>query len=419
MTAKPSGSRRLLVLMFGFGFVSGLPLALSGFTFRQWLTEGGASLETIGLMANLGLPYTFKFLWAPVLDQLSAPGLLARFGRRRGWLLAVQPPLAVCVLWLAAGDPTTAPLAAIAAVALIAFFSATQDIAIDAWRIESFEPDMQGLANAVYVWGYRVAMLVSGAGVIAAAGSLGWHGALFGVAVLAAAGMLVTLVAPEPRVVLPPREAGPVARVGRAIIDSLWEFLRRPGAIPILLYVALFNLGEAMAGVMLAPFYRHLGFDRAAVATAIGPFSLFATMGGIGLGGWLVSRLGLARALIATGFFQMAAMGMYMWLSLAPGDHPVLYATVVVEAFAGGLATAAFLAYLSTLCSPLHTATQFALLTSIAPFASHTLGGFSGYLAARVGWTEFYAVSMLCSLPAMLLMLYILRRYPPRLRLQT
>ncbi len=413
-----SHARRLLALMFAFGFVSGLPLALSGFTFRQWLTEGGASLQTIGLMANLGLPYTFKFLWAPVLDQLSPP-LFARLGRRRGWILLVQPMLAGCVLWLALGDPTLAPLAAIGASALIAFFSATQDIAIDAWRIETFSPDQQGMANAVYVWGYRVAMLVSGAGVIAAAGVVGWRGALLGIAALAAAGILVTLAVPEPRVDLPPREAGPLSRVGRAIVDSLWEFLRRPGAVPILLYVALFNLGEAMAGVMLAPFYRDLGFNRAAVATAVGPFSLFATMAGIGLGGWLVGRLGLARALIATGFFQMAAMAMYIWLSVSPGDHLVLYSTVVAEAFAGGLATAAFISYLSTLCSPLYTATQFALLTSVAPFASHTLGGFSGYLAARVGWTEFYAISMLCSLPAMLLMLYILRRYPPRPRVHT
>ncbi len=400
--------------MFAFGFVSGLPLYLSGFTFRQWLTEGGASLQTIGLMANLGLPYTFKFLWAPVLDHVAAPGLLARFGRRRGWMLLAQPPLAAAVLWLASGDPTAAPLAAIAAAALIAFFSATQDIAIDAWRIESFPPDDQGLANAVYVWGYRVAMLVAGSGVLWAAGHVGWHLALGAMAVLAACSILVTLVAPEPRVALPSMREPVIPRVLHAVVDSFREFLTRPGVAPILAFVALFNLGEAMAGVMLAPFYRFLGFNRAAVAGAIGVPSLFATMAGIGLGGLLVNRIGLARALIATGFIQMFAMSFYVWLSVAPGQPALLYATVVVESFTQGLATAAFLAYLSTLCSPLHTATQFALLTSLAPLASNTLGGFSGYLAASVGWTEFYLIAMLCSLPAMLLMLLILRRYPPR-----
>jgi len=414
-TASVSGARRQLAIMLAFGFVSGLPLALSGFTLRQWLTEGHVSLESIGLTASIGLPYTFKFLWAPVLDQVRPLGWLGRLGRRCGWLLTVQPLLALACLWLAASDPTAAPVATVAAALCIAFCSATQDIAIDAWRIESFPVELQGVANAVYVWGYRIAMLVSGAGVIAAAGWVGWHAALLAVAALAAAGMAVTLAAREPAVAAPyagqPADAPRAARrVARAVVGSLSEFLRRRGALLVLGYVALFNLGEAMAGVMLAPFYKHLGFNSAAVATAIGPFSLFPSMAGIGVGGWLVARLGLGRAMISTGFFQMAAMAMYVALSLAPGDHPLLYATVVVETFAQGLATAAFLAYLSGLCSTEHTATQFALLTSVAPLAANTLGGLSGYLAAYLGWTVFYGVAMLASLPAMLLMLVILRR---------
>ena len=411
--ASVSGARALLGIMLAFGFVSGLPLALSGFTLRQWLTEGHISLQAIGLTASIGLPYTFKFLWAPVLDQIRPPGPLGRFGRRRGWMLAAQPLLALACLWLAASDPAAAPTATVAAALCIAFCSATQDIAIDAWRIESFPLALQGAANAVYVWGYRIAMLVSGAGVIAAAGWIGWHAALFAVAALAAAGMLVTLTAREPAVAAPyagqPAGAA-LGRVGRAVVGSLSEFLARRGAALVLGYVALFNLGEAMAGVMLAPFYQHLGFNRAAVATAIGPFSLFASMAGIGLGGWLVARLGLGRAMVSTGFFQMAAMAMYVALSLAAGNHALLYATVVVETFAQGLATAAFVSYLSGLCSTEHTATQFALLTSVAPLAANTLGGLSGYLAAALGWTVFYAVAMLASLPAMLLMLVILRR---------
>ena len=400
--------------MLAFGFVSGLPLSLSGFTLRQWLTEGHVSLAAIGLTANIGLPYTLKFLWAPVLDHVAPPGALARFGRRRGWLLTVQPWLAFAALVLALSDAAATPVLTIAAAGAIAFFSATQDIAIDAWRIETFPARLQGAANAVYVWGYRAAMLVSGAGVIYGAGALGWHGALLVVAVLLALAAVVTLVAPEPHVA-PRAEAakGVIARARAAAVDSLTDFLARPGAVPILGYVALFNLGEAMAGVMLAPFYRSLGFDRAAVAATSGPFTLPATMLGIGFGGWLVARLGLARALILTGFAQMAAMAMYVLLSASAGDHAVLFATVIVEAFAQGVATAAFLAYLSTLCSVEHTATQFALLTSVAPLASHTVGGFSGYLAQATGWTAFYTLAMLASLPAMLLMLHILRRYPP------
>jgi PAT family beta-lactamase induction signal transducer AmpG len=226
--------------------------------------------------------------------------------------------------------------------------------------------------------------------------------------------MVITLLADEPPA--PETQAsamGLLARSLHAVRGPLWDFLGRPGAVPILAYVALFNLGEAMAGVMLAPFYRSLGFDRAAVAAAVGPFSLVATLAAIALGGVLVARLGLSRALISTGFIQMAAMAMYVVLSWSAGNHAALYTTVVVEAFAQGLATAAFLAYLSSLCSPHYAATQYALLSSVAPLASHTVGGFSGYLAQATGWTEFYTLAMLASLPAMMIMLYILRRYPP------
>ncbi|MDE2199944.1 MAG: MFS transporter [Rhodospirillales bacterium] len=388
--------------MGGFGFASGLPLALSGFTLQQWLTEGHVARSVIGLTANIGLPYTLKFLWAPLLDEIHPlPGL----GRRRGWLLAIQPLLVLACLWLALSN------ASIAAAFAIALLSATQDIAIDAWRIETFPPDRQGLATAVYVWGYRVAMLVSGSGVIAAVSLVGWHVALLGITALATLAIGVTLLAAEP----PPAAARPLranwmARGWSALRDPLADFLGRAGAIPVLAYVALFYLGEGMAGVMLAPLYRDLGFDRVAVATAIGPFSLFATMAGIGLGGALVARIGLRRALVGTGFTQMAAMAMYVWLSVSPGSHALLFATVLVEALVGGLASAAFLAYLSTLCTASFAATQYALLSSLAPLAARTVAGFSGYLAQAVGWPAFYTIAMLASLPAMMIMLYNIRR---------
>ena len=401
-----------LPAMLAFGFGSGLPLLLSGFTLRQWLTERGVSLELIGLLSSIGLPYTLKFLWAPVLDQVAPPGPLRRLGRRRGWMIAAQLPMALAIAALACSDAGVSPRGAIIAATFVAFFSATQDIGIDAWRIESFPLDRQGVANAVYVWGYRIGMLAARSGVLAAAGWIGWRGALLGTAGLSALGMAVTLAAPEPEVALPPRPAGQVlARVGTAAVESLRDLLARRGAGPILAYVALFNLGEAMAGIMLPSLYHALGFGRTTVA-ALGPFILGGTMAGITAGGWLVARLGVARALIATGFFQMAAMAMYVWLALAPSDHGLLFATTIIEAFAQGCATAAFLAYLSGLCSSAHTATQFAVLTSVAPLAANTVGSLSGFLAASVGWPAFYALAMLAALPGMLLMLFILGRYP-------
>jgi len=402
-----------LWLMAAYGFVAGLPLPLSGFTFRLWLSEGGVSLALIGLTANIGLAYSLKFLWAPVLDQASPPGPLQRLGRRRGWLLAIQPALVLGAVLLALSDPAGAPLAAMAAAGLVAFLSASQDIVVDAWRIESFPPRRLGEAMAAYVWGYRIAMLIATSGAIAAAGSVGWHAALLGVAALIALGVPVTLLAPEPRVAgLTAAAASLGGRFRRAVLDPLTEFLSRPGVFTILAFVALFKLGEAMAGIMTAPFYRALGFNRDAIA-AVGPFSLVGTLAGITFGGWLVARIGVGRALLWTGWVQTLAMGMYLLLAYSAGDHHVLYGTVVTEAFAQGMADAAFLTYLSGLCAVAFTATHYALLSSLAAIAVHTLGGFSGVLANAVGWKWFYALCMLAALPSMALMLRLLRRHPP------
>ena len=400
-----------LAVMAAFGYLAGLPLPLSGFTLTQWLAEGSVSLQAIGLTANIGLAYTLKFLWSPLFDQMPP---LASLGRRRGWLVLIQPLLAASVALLAMTDPHVHPLPTFLAAALVAFLSASQDVAIDAWRIEIFPPERQGAALAGYVIGYRAAMLTSGAGVIWGAGLLGWHGALLAVAGLMALGVVVTLLAPEP----PRPEAvvsrtGLTARVAEAVVEPLREFLARPGAWAVLAYVALFYLDEALAGKMLAPLYRHLGFDRAAVALATGPLALGATMLGYAVGGLLVGKFGMARALIATGFTQMGFMSMYVALTLLPGSHAMLYATVIAEAFVQAMAVAAFVAYLSSLCALRFTATQYALLSSVAALASHTVGGVSGFAAAAVGWTPFYAMTMFAALPSMLLMLYILRRHPP------
>jgi MFS transporter, PAT family, beta-lactamase induction signal transducer AmpG len=409
---EAGGTRRHLWIMAACGFVCGLPLPLSGFTLRLWLSVGGVSLAVIGLTANIGLAYSLKFLWAPLLDHSAPPGALRHFGRRRGWLLVIQPALAAAAVLLALSNPAGAPAFSLAAGALVAFLSASQDIVVDAWRIELFPPRLQGAAMAAYVWGYRIALLISTTGVIAAAARVGWHAPLVAVAALIALGVVITLLAPEPHGTVRQAIVGFAARMRQAVLEPLAEFLSRPGAIGILLFVALFKLGEAMAGIMTAPFYRALGFSHDAIA-ATGPFSLVATLAGITLGGGLVARIGVGRALLWTGWAQTIAMLMYVWLSLSAGDHRVLYGTVSVEAFAQGMADAAFITYLSGLCSMAFTATHYALLSSVAALTVHTLGGFSGVLAAALGWTHFYMLCSLAALPAMLLMLWLLRRYPP------
>jgi len=396
--------------MAAFGFACGLPLPLSGFTLRQWMTEGAVSLGAIGLTANIGLAYSLKFFWAPLLDQVRPP--LAKLGRRRGWLAFLQPALTLACVCLALSDPTRAPVGAVAAAISVAILSASQDIVVDAWRIESFPQALQGAALAVYVWGYRCALLVSGAGAIAMAGWLGWHGALLGVAAISLLALPVTLFAPEPDAT--ERAIRATGSFMRQFAAPLREFLGRPGAWVIIAFVALYRLGEAMAGVMLAPLYRSLGFDRALVAVANGPISLTATLVGITAGGWLVGRFGLGRALLVTGFGQMAAMFMYVALAASAGNRHMLFATSLVEALSEGLADAAFITYLSGLCAMAFTATQYALLTSLAAVASRTVGGLSGFIAERLGWIEFYTFTAFATVPSMLVMVYLIRRYPPK-----
>ena len=402
-----------LFLMGAFGFFAGLPLPLSGFTLRQWLTEGGTSLAAIGLTANIGLAYTLKFLWSPILDQARPPGPLARLGRRRGWLMTIQPLLAAACLLLATADPVRAPAQLLVAAVSIAFLSASQDIVIDAWRIETFPERSQGIALASYVWGYRLALLVAGAGAIGLVGHLGWQGSLLVMAALVLSSTIATFLAHEPARAAAIAEAqGLAARFRGAILEPFADFWRRPGAGQILAFVLLFKLGEALAHTMAVPFYNSLGFDRAQVALATGVPSLIASLAGALAGGWLVVRIGTGRALICTGFMQMASMTLYFALAVSGGDTRILLAKILLESFAEAMADAAFLTYLSSLCSTAFTATQYALLSSLAAVGLRTIGGLSGVLAASLGWERFYAMTIFAALPAMLLMVKLLRRFP-------
>jgi PAT family beta-lactamase induction signal transducer AmpG len=406
-----------LALITALGFASGLPLALSGFTLRMWLSADHLGLGVIGLTANIGLAYTLKFLWSPVFDEVRPPFL----GRRRGWLIIVQVALMLCIAALGLSDPLHGVGLVLGIGAVLAFVSASQDILIDAWRIETFEPRAQGAALAGYIWGYRGALLISGAGVIALSVKTGWHAAILGMAVLALVGPVATLLAAEPEVARDIVPSGFGARFTEAVRAPLAEFLSRRGALVIIAFIILFRLGEALAGVMLPPYYHFLGFNRVAIALANGPIALAATLAGAALGGVLVARLGVGRALLVTAFFQTAALLMYPALGLFPGQPHMLVATSVLESFAEGFADAAFLTYLSGLCHPEFTATQYALLSSLAPIALRTIGGLSGFMAAKLGFIPFFVMSAFSALPAMALMLVILRFYPPvdqRLRLR-
>jgi PAT family beta-lactamase induction signal transducer AmpG len=322
---------------------------------------------------------------------------MAYFGRRRGWLLVTQIALAAAVALLSFCNPAQAvwPVAAMAVA--VAFLSATQDISIDAWRIEAFPPALQGAALAVYVWAYRAALFVAGAMALRFVGSLGWHGVILALAGLLALAPVATLLAARP----PGERAltGPWS-LRLTIWEPLREFLGRPGAGLVLAFIMLFKLGEVLAGRMATPFYNSLGYDRVQISNAIGLPGIAASLLGFAFGGWLV----------ATGFVQMASMGLYFALAYSGGDPAILIMKVVLENFAETMADAAFLSFLSSLCAPGYTATQYALLSSLAVVPLRTVGGFSGFLAQAMGWVPFYALTIFAAVPAMLIMLLLVRR---------
>jgi PAT family beta-lactamase induction signal transducer AmpG len=407
-----SAQRGALALMLGYGFVSGVPLTLCTFTLQQWFATAGVSVQAIGLLAFVGLPYTLKFLWSPVFDR-APPAMVRGFGRRRGWLLLVQPMLAVACCGVALTDPRRhAVLTALLAL-LLAFLSASQDVLIDAWRIGTFAERRQGAALAAYLWGYRGAMVVAESGVIWVSVRLGWHVPLLGMAAALAAGMVLTLAAAEPDAAPEILTAGGLwARAEQAVWHPLRDFLARDGAWEVLAFVILFQLGKVFADLQAAPFYRYaLGFSSNDVAAANFLPRIVGLLGGALCGAWLVARLGTGRAVLLTGGAQAAALALYVALLAVPTEA-MLWTKVGFEFFAASAANAAFLTYLSTLCARAYTATQYALLSSVAALAFHTVGGLSGFAAHAMGWGGFYTATVLASLPALLIMLHLHRRPP-------
>ncbi|HYP62396.1 MAG TPA: MFS transporter, partial [Acidocella sp.] len=279
--------------------------------------------------------------------------------------------------------------------------------------IESFAPRLQGAALAGEVWGWRVAFLVSNAGVIALSIKTGWHVAVALMALLALLGPLAALLAPEPVVEREAAAGGFKARFLQAVREPLTEFLSRRGAAVAIGFILLFRLGGALGATMLAPFYTSLGFNRAAIAVASGPISLVCGLAGTGLGAVLVARIGVGRALLFTALLQVAALCLYPVLGLYPHLPHILLIISAVESFTDAFSDTAFLSYMSGLCHPEHTATQYALLSSLAPLALHTVAGGSGFLAARIGFVPFFITAAAAALPGIVLLLVILRFYPP------
>jgi PAT family beta-lactamase induction signal transducer AmpG len=415
--------RLIAVLLMGFS--SGLPLALTFGTLSYWLAEVGVSLTAIGLFGLVRTSYSLKFLWSPLIDRLPIPFLTSRLGRRRSWALTIQLPLALAIFALGRTDPRIDPAATALAAVVVAFLSASQDIVIDAYRIELLRPEEQGAGAASTQWGYRFGMLASSAGALYAASFGGWRFAYELMAALMLVGMVTVWLTPEPGGIRPADPlpgAGSARRVKTwlmgAVVAPFLDMFERNGAIQLAaigLFILLYKFGDALAGSMANPLYVALGFGKVEVATVSKVFGVAATLAGVALGGVFVARLGVFRALLICGALQAASNLMYAVLAWAGHDVSVLTVSIGAENLTGGMASAAFVAYLSGLCSRDFTATQYALLSSLATVGLNVLAASGGYLAQRLGWIEFFVMSTAACIPALLLLLWIMRRPEPAL----
>lgn len=385
-------SRRIGVMALA-GFASGLPLALTGGTLQAWMTVAGVDLRTIGIFALVGLPYTVKFLWSPLMDRFVPPFL----GRRRGWMLLTQGALVAGIVGMAAGNPRGAPLALGAVALLVAFASASQDIVIDAWRTDLLHPPERGLGAAVFVTGYRIAMLVSGAVALILSERIGWRSTYLLMAVLMGIGIATTLFGPEPDTrVAPPKT------LREAVFSPLSEFFSRRGAVALLFLIVLYKLGDAYAGTLTTAFLlRGVGFSPTDVGTLNKGLGLVSLIVGAMFGGTWMVRLGLYRALLLFGALQAVSNLSFMVLSWVGKSYAMLVFTVGFENLCGGMGTAAFVALLMALCDHRYSATQYALLSSLAALGRIFVAPTSGFLVESVGWGIFFLFTALTALPGL------------------
>jgi PAT family beta-lactamase induction signal transducer AmpG len=410
------GDRRILCILC-LGFSSGLPLALVAGTLSVWLAELGVSRTVIGLFALVGLPYTLKFLWSPLIDGLRLPVLTGLLGRRRGWAVATQIALMAAALALGMSDPAANPGLTAALALLVAFCSASQDIVIDAYRVEILEDRQQGAGAAAIQIGYRIAMVVSGAGALYMASFFGWFAAYAFVAALVLVGMAAILSNPEPEApVSPPARAGVAAWLAAHVVEPLAEFARRPGWGWVLLFILLYKFGDAVAAVMTGPFYIGIGFTKIEIANVTKAFGVVMSILGAVAGGAMVARLGTLRALLIGGVAQMLSNLMFVAQAMAGNDIAMLTATIAIENLTGGMGTAAFVAYLSGLCNVAFTATQYALLSSLMAVGRAVLASSGGWIADRMDWASFFLVSTAAALPGLILLVWMMRRWPGDIR---
>jgi PAT family beta-lactamase induction signal transducer AmpG len=387
-----------MLITLAMGFASGLPLLLTGSVLQAWMTDEGVDLTTIGLFALVGLPYTLKFLWAPVLDRYT-PTLL---GRRRSWLLISQICLILSILMLSLSNPKESVLLLGVSALLLTFFSASQDVVIDAYRREALPDNELGLGASLYVNGYRVGMLLASGGGLILADLISFSQVYQVMALIMLVGVVTTLLAPEPE-----NRAGKPKSLREAVIDPFLEYFSRQDAVLILLFILLYKAGDTMASHMSTPFYLDIGFSKTEIGTLVKLFGFWATIAGGFLGGLILLRISIFKGLVFFGLLQGLSTAGFALLALMGNNLVALAAVITFENVSSGLGTAAYVAFMASLTNKKFTATQYALLSSFMGIPRVIVASPTGLMAESMGWVSFFSLCALIAIPGLLLLRWL------------
>ncbi len=395
--------------IFFLGISSGLPLALIFSTLKAILLEKGFALETIGFMSLVILPYSLKIFFAPVIDSSCVPLLTRILGQRRSWIIFTQIALMILILLLGNAIEIN-NLSLIASVAfLIAFASASQDIVIDAYRIELFDQENQGFAAAFYTYGYRIGLLISGAFALFLADKMSWKSVCMIMAASMLIGIVTILLSAETRKNWQSKKHDFKTWLNDYVIIALADFVKRQNWQIIMGFIIFFKLSDIFAGTLTVPFLLILEFTKTEIATIVKTFGLLATLFGAFFGGILVKKIGIYKSLWIAGVAQMLSNLSFAYLAKAGHDSNALYLVIFIENFSGGIGDAVFVAYLSGLCNIAFSATQYATLISLATISRSFFASASGVAASALGWSGFFIFSAFLAIPG-LIFLWILRK---------
>lgn len=420
--------------MLLFGFSAGIPLSLVFQTLTAWLAQADIERSTIGLISWVGTAYTIKFLWSPFVDRLPIPFLTRALGQRRSWLLFSQSVIVVGLLLMSVSDPANALGVLVAYAVMVAFGSATQDIVIDAYRIDSVDVDYQGAMITAYIYGYRLALLVATAGAFLIADNFSWAMTYQVMALCMLVGIATTLVIREPErsvsahtleverrlqsLLAAGGRAGILKRIEMwlvsAVVSPFVEFFARNrwNGLVILALISMYLISDYVLGVMANPFYLDLGYTLSEVAFVGKTFGFLVTIVGAGLGGLLVVRYGIMRMLLAGAILIAATNLTFAWLATGGADVWRLAVVISADNLSAGIASAAFIAYMSGLANRSYTATQYALFTSLMKLPGKFVGGFSGFAVESFGYAGFFVMAAAMGIPVIFLVIYITRTDP-------